>query len=226
MQEFEREAEALRTKMWKTAGARHRAVERLSRRNRWSTFSIALLSVVAIAVGLLDPHANLLSHKVGLSTATLTAVLSVFILVISLIEGSSQTAVKADRLHDNAVRITESRTRVEDLLARCRAANTPDWGALAGVRQEYETKIRECPFNHEPIDYKRFEVDHRTSKEFLVSDRQGTRASPRVHFIAAQWIKLHYLLGASWLSIASWMIVSIMLLLLLDWSALRCAPPA
>jgi hypothetical protein len=207
--------------MWKTSGARHRAVERLTRRDRWSTFSIALLSVVAIAIGLLDPHATLLSHKVGFSTATATAVVSVFILVISLIEGSSQTAVKADRLHDTAVRVTEARTRLEDLLARARTKGTPDWDALASVRQEYETKIRECPFNHEQIDYRRFEVDHRTSKEFLITDGQ-TKAKPRTNFFVAQSIKLYYLLGTSWLSIASWLIVATMLILFLDWSALFC----
>lgn len=210
---FEKQTAELRTKMWKTAGARFRAAQRLTRRERISTFSIALLSVLAIAVGLLEPHA-----RSGWSTAALTSIISVFVLVISLIEGSSQTAVQSSKLHENAVRVSECRARLEEMAARCRAQGAHDWQELRNIRVDYETTIRECPFNHESIDYKRFEVDHRKSEGFLVAASETGERRPGMSLLNAQWVKGCYALSAIWLSVVSWLIVIAVLVFAFDWS--------
>jgi len=210
---FESQASELGTKMWKTAGARFRAAQRLTRRGRISTFSIALLSVLAIAVGVLEPRA-----RSGWSAAALTSIISVFVLVISLIEGSSQTAVQSNKLHENAIRVSECRARLEEMLARCQAQGAQDWQELRSIREEYQTTIRECPFNHEPIDYKRFEVDHRKRKEFLVPSSGADEGKPRMTRLSAQWIRGCYALSATWLSIASWLIILAVLVFAFDWS--------
>ena len=213
MDEYLRLAIDLRTRMWRTAGARFIAADRLTKRDRFSTFSIALLSVVAIGVGLLDPHLSTFAQRVsGGSTAAVTAILSVFILVLSLVEGSGQTSVRATKLHENAVHISEVRTDLETMLARSQLANSPDWEQLAELRKAYETRIRECPFNHDPVDYQRFQVNHRTSPEF--ADAEG---QPRMSWPEAQWVKLHHIADTSWLSFASWIFVVAFVVLTFAW---------
>ncbi len=209
--------------MWKTSSTRFRAAQRLALRERLSTFSIALLSVVAIAVGLLDPHTAQGLREYGVSSAAIMAILSVFILVISLIEASGQTSVRSDRLHANAVDITELRTQLEGVRARARASNDPDWEATEGIRKAYAAKMRECPFNHEPIDFRRFAVDHRLSPEFAIEMRSGKKV-PSVGFVEAHWIRVYYLLCTSWLSVASWLIVLVLLIVAFDWHVPGAGP--
>src|SRR5580692_2277936 len=63
MDEFIKRLEEQAAVMWKTSGSRFLAATRLLRRERLSMFSIALLSVVATVVGLLDPHLNSVAHR-------------------------------------------------------------------------------------------------------------------------------------------------------------------
>lgn len=209
MDEFIKRSEDLATVLWKTAGARFLAATRLSRRDRLATFSIALLSVVAVAVGLLEPHVSTAAHRIGLSTAIISVTMSVFILAISLIEGSAQSAVQANKLHESGTRIAEVRRELEDLLARSRATNAPDWVRYEGLRSSYETLLRECPFNHLPIDFKRFEVNHRKSAAF------SENGHPRVGWPEAQLIKILFFVDAAWLPVVSWVIVSFLILLVI-----------
>ena len=211
MDEFIKRLDELATVMWKTSGARFLAATRLVRHDRLSTFSVALLSVVATVVGLLEPHVSAAAHRVGLSTAVISATMSLFILVISLLEGSAQTAVQANKLHENGVRIAEVRRDLEDLLARSKIEKTPNWDRYEALRRAYDTYLRECPFNHEPIDFRRFEVDHRNSPKFSENDR------PRTGWVEAQWIKLRHFFDAAWLSVASWILVLSLVLLVIDW---------
>lgn len=215
MEEFLNDGATLRTRMWTTAGARYLAAGRLRRRERLSTFSIAILSVVAIAVGLVEPSISHGAQLVGVSSGAVTAIISVFILAISLIEGSSQAAVQASKLHDNAVLIAEARSEVESALAKSRDTGKPDWEALDRLRHLYETRIRECPFNHEPMDHQRFEATHRKSPEFSTSEGR-----PRMNWIACQWIRGRHLMSPAWLSFASWALVLALIFLVFDWAPL------
>jgi len=221
MDEFVKLAEELRTKMWRTAGTRYLAANRLGRRDRYSTFSIAILSVVAIGFGLLEPHISAAAKHAGFNFVAITAVISVFILAISLIEGSSRTAVQGSKLHDNAVSISEVRTRLESMLSKAKLAGSPDWQNYDALRLEYETRIRECPYNHEPIDYQQFEANHRESPEFLRAD--GT---PRMGWVRAQWVKLNHLTSAAWLSFVSWVVVVSLVFFVFDWSGADTAGSA
>jgi hypothetical protein len=201
MDEFVKRSEDLVTVLWKTSGARFLAAARLLRRDRLSTFSIALLSVVAATVGLLDPHVGQEAARLGLTTSVIPALMSLLILVISLVEGSAQIAVQSNKLHESGTRIAEVRRELEDLLARCRAETLPNWPRYEELRRAYETLLRECPFNHEHIDFKRFEVNHRKSAGFSEGGR------PRAGRLEAQLIKIHYVLNAAWLPALSWVIV-------------------
>jgi hypothetical protein len=212
MDDFIKAAEDLRTKMWRTSGSRYLAANRLSRRDRYSTFSVSILSVVAIGVGLLNPAISGGASHAGFTTVSVTAIISVFILAISLIEGSAKTAVQASKLHENAVIISEIRTSLESMLAKARASGAADWQQLNELRKEYEARIRECPYNHETIDYQRFEDNHRTSPEFLSESKV-----PRMGWIRCQWVKVRHLTDAAWLSFVSWIVVFGLIVLVIDW---------
>jgi hypothetical protein len=214
MEDYLKLANGLRTRMWRTAGARFLASQRLSRRERLSTFTIALLSVVAIGVGLVDPTAgNVAEPRLpGLSAAAVTAIISVFVLVISVLEGGSRAQIRAEKLHENAVGIGELRSQLEALVARSNAEATADWDELAELRESYDTQLRECPFNHEPIDDRQFMVNHRLSPEFSSID-----GKPQISWPHAQGIKLLYQSNSAWLSVTSSIIVISLVLFAFRW---------
>ena len=105
--------------------------------------------------------------------------------------------MQASKLHENGMGIAAVRRNLEDLLAQARAANAPNWSQYELYRDEYDTHLRECPFNHELIDFKRFEVNYRHDPAFC------TDGKPRIRWVEAQSIKLRYLLSAAWLSFTS-----------------------
>jgi hypothetical protein len=216
MDEYKRQTDALKTKMWTTAGARYSAARRLRYRDWLSTFSIALLSVITIAVGLLDPAVKTSPQSHGFTVAVATAIISVFILVISLIEAGRQSAVKAEKLHDSAVRISEVRTSLEAESARAIAENREDWDGLASRRGAYESCIRECPHNHDTIDYDHFQVKRRKSPEFAAPN-----GKPRIGLLQSTWIGLLYDLSYMWLAVTSWVVVIALLYFTFDWPRLH-----
>lgn len=203
--------------MWKTYGSRFLAAIRLTRRERWATFSIALLSVVAIGVGLVNPPIGPLAHNAGITPATVTSVISVFILVISLIESSSQTSVRALKLHESAIAISEVHTRLQRALVTSKASKEPNWTEYGKIQSDYEMQIRECPYNHESIDFEAFRANHRRSPEFAVVPNNAGMGD-----IAALWAKVRYIGSSIWLPLASWAVVLAALLIAFDGRMLFC----
>lgn len=207
-------ANTLRTNLWRTAGARFYAARRLELRDRLSTFSIAFLSVIAIGIGLLDPvlgQGNAPS-LLRISAAVLTAIISVFVLVISLIEGNGRSQLQATRLHENGVKLAELRGTLELLIAKSLETGVPAWDGLERLRKEYDGELRECPFNHEPIDAQRFKIDHRKSKEFIDFDNR-----PEIGWLHAMGIETSYLTSAAWLAAISWVVVVGLVAAAVDW---------
>jgi hypothetical protein len=204
MDEFDKRLTELATDMWKTSGARFLAASRLARREKLSTFTIALLSVITTLVGLLEPHSRLAGSGLGLSTAVLTAAMALIILVVSLIEGGSQNAVRSYKLHENAMCIAEIRHRLEDLRARANSEKAQHWNKFEELRLAYDTSLRECPFNHETIDYERFVVQHRCSEEFALNGK------PRLNWANAVQIKVGYFFSSALLSVASWFAIMVL----------------
>jgi len=201
-----------RTNLWRTAGARFYGARRLELRDRLSTFSIAFLSVIAIGVGLLDPVIGSGDAPVLLriGTAVLTTIISVFVLTISLIEGNSRSQLQATRLHESGVRLTELRGSLEILTAQ--SGDHPQWDSFEKLRNEYDREIRECPFNHDPIDDLRFKIDHRSSDEFAAADKR-----PQITWLRAVVIEARYVMSAAWLSVVSWVVVVGLVAAAVDW---------
>ena len=207
MEEFEKRIVELTTAMWKTAGSRFLAASRLSQREKLSTLSIASLSVVATMVGLLDAHAGNAAQRIGLSVAVLSALMSLLVLVISLVAGFSQDAVQSHKLHESAMHISEVRRRLVDLLARCKSEKQVHWGQYDTLRSSYDTYLRECPFNHETIDFRRFEAQHRLCPEFCSGGKPG------ISWLESGRVRAAYFLSSAWLSIVACVTVASLALL-------------
>lgn len=201
MNHFETHANALRTKMWTTAGARFNAARRLSLRERCSTFSIALLSLVAIAAGLIGLPTVVVGDQRGVTidAAVVTSMISVFILIISLVEGSSRYQVRSERIHESASRLGNLRENLELAIAKSKTSGSPDYDSVETLSKEYQAEIDSCPYNHDPIDYLRFNAAHRKSSEFQLESGR-----PRMSFLRAVGVRVGYLGSAIWLSALSW----------------------
>lgn len=143
----------LRTKMWRTAGARFNCHRRMKYRNAISAFTISTLSVYLIgisvsqkvySIGEICP--NLDNHLTFISIVG-----AVFIIVLSLIEWASDFSVKADRLFENANKIKELRFKLERSLDGEVSENELK-ATFNEVAQEYESLTNGHHPNHDPVD--------------------------------------------------------------------------
>lgn len=146
-------AQVLRTKMWRTAGARFNCQRRMKYRDVTSSFTIAILSVYLIAISVAQKIYNVGQSNPALDNhLTFIAIVgAVFIIVISLIEWASNFSVRAERLFENATEINQQRARLE----RALIDGVPE-GTLRSefdaVSLEYGKLVDKHSPNHEPID--------------------------------------------------------------------------
>lgn len=133
--------------IWITRGARFNAYRRLARKNYASIFTISILSFFNIGLALFPQiiDANYI--------APATVAVSVFILVISLLEAGKNYAVKSERMHQNAVDLNQ-------LLARITLQDQVKQNELENYHDEYCKLIKSCPDNHNPCDDKLFRTEH------------------------------------------------------------------
>jgi hypothetical protein len=172
---------------------------------RWASLSIAMLTLIVIAVSLLDAlHLGPFAEHSEALTSVVIAFISIFILLLSIMDSNAHRELRAHRLHESGLRIGELRGELEGLIAK--SSTGEDWSAVERIRTEYERELRECQFNHEPIDDRRFMIEHRTSKEF--STETG---KPRISRAEALGIFARYLLSSAWVSLATWFLVIVIL---------------
>ena len=89
--------EKLTCNIWITRGARFNAYRRLARKNYASIFTISILSFYNIGIALFP---DVIETKLVPPTSI---AVSIFILIISLLEAGKGYAVKSERMHQNAV---------------------------------------------------------------------------------------------------------------------------
>ncbi|KAA0945182.1 MULTISPECIES: SLATT domain-containing protein [unclassified Pseudomonas] len=146
----------LRTKIWKTKGARFNASRRLQARKVWGGYLVSAFSIYILAIGifsLTETHTN--------PTLNLSSIIgSLLILVFSLHEGSLNAEQKAERHHVCAKDLTALYDKVS---LQIQIAETSKAEALI---EEYARIIDRSPENHDLIDYKLFKTEH---KDFKVS---------------------------------------------------------
>lgn len=158
---------SLKFRLWKTKGSRFNAYRRLKRRQQVSIFSISVLSVYGISIPVIQAVIDTTScPKTNNLYTVISLTLSVFILVLSLLEGANNYAGKSEKMHTNAIKISSLYSELEVLIAINRTPESLGDG-VDNIQRRYSEIIEECPENHEPEDYLEFQIQHR--KDFRLS---------------------------------------------------------
>lgn len=206
MQQF---IEKLKTDAWRTAGARYNAARRLKRRDLFATISLSIFSATGVGLAVLQ---RVYCFKSGTQAdnyiTALSVCLSVFLLVISLIEWGAGNSVKADRLHQNAEELNSFQRRLGLALVNFGAGTNPSQQEAERLLQEYDEIKQRCSYNHDPLDDCFFVATHRNSKEFKAPD--GTA---RYSWFGESWLALKSIFSSVWYFIALWIVIASLLLL-------------
>ncbi|HEY9800483.1 MAG TPA: SLATT domain-containing protein [Leptolyngbyaceae cyanobacterium] len=160
-------AASLSSRMWKTKGSRFNAARRLNNKYQFSLFSISVVSIYGIAIPLIQGIVkNSRCQEINDIYNAISLLLSVFTLVISLLEGARNYQLKAEKLYNNAVKISSLERELEYLIIS--KLNDADFvQKLGDISSRYEKLIQDCPENHESEDYTLFRLQNR--KEFSIS---------------------------------------------------------
>jgi len=195
----------LRTKAWRTAGARYNASRRLKRREWVSTSSLALLSALSIAVAF--------SQKVYAKGGTslddyLTVVamgIGVLLLVISLLEWGAGYGVRAAELFKNAELLTNYQLKVAQTLEAIESGGAVTLQEVDSLRLEYEAVKDRCTTNHQPIDDALFRAQKRADPAFRVG--QKTDGALQMSWLVAQAVKVAWVVSELWFFGFIWTLV-------------------
>lgn len=159
MNEFDEYINRRLTTIGKTRGCRFNASRRLNNQYQFSITSISILSVFGIAIPIIQNNIDTTKCSNINTLYTLVSILlSIFILVLSLLEGSKNYQVKAERLHINAVEISSVYHQLEQL--RDIPTKEEIEQKLKDINKKYDKLIRICPENHEPDDYLLFQAQY------------------------------------------------------------------
>ncbi|CEN35310.1 SLATT domain-containing protein [Capnocytophaga cynodegmi] len=163
-------AENLYNKIWKTRGSRFIAHKRLERLNELSNYSIAINSIYVIVLSILSlEQFRNLSKLDANHLSLITFFLSILILVISLIENSKDYKIKAESHHrcgKKLSRIYEKLIQIKD------KSNDPSiFAKIEELATEYQNIIDEFPYNHSPIDYKKFTLKENIDNKNIFSKK-------------------------------------------------------
>lgn len=142
-------------RMFVTKACRYAADKRKSFNNKLSIFSISTLSLSVIALSILgvsyvDNIPENMQHHI---TAT-TLILSVFIIILSVIEFNNDDALSAFSLRQNAREISRLHSQYE---AEYDAINEEKRRKYSS---QYDEILDRCIFNHDDIDYKKIRLDN------------------------------------------------------------------
>lgn len=191
----------LRTKAWRTAGARYNASRRLRRREWVSTSSLALLSALSVGVAF--------SQKVYAKSGTplddyLSVVamgLGVLLLVISLLEWGAGYGVRAEALFKNAELLTAFQFKVAQTLEAMNAKVTVSLHDVDLLRQEYEAAKDRCTTNHQPLDDALFRAQKRFDPAFRGPDKA------QMGLLDALYTQVAWLVAELWFFGLIWLLV-------------------
>ncbi|MEM9926840.1 MAG: SLATT domain-containing protein [Cyanobacteria bacterium P01_D01_bin.50] len=160
-------ASSLRKRIWITKGSRFNAARRLNNKYQFSLSSISILSVYGIAIPFIQ---NIIKNpqcqQVNDIYSAISVILSVFTLVISLLEGAKNYQIRAEKLHGNAVELSSLNRELEYLIVS-KSGEAHFIQEIGNISVRYEKLVKQCAENHEPEDYTLFMVQNR--KDFNIS---------------------------------------------------------
>ncbi|MGF1486187.1 MAG: SLATT domain-containing protein [Prochloraceae cyanobacterium] len=156
-------AKDLKESISKTRECRFNAARRLSNKNQLSIASISFVSVYSIAIAIIQNIFDFSECKNLNNVFTIVSILlSIFILVVSLLEGANNYQLKADRLHSNAIELSAIAREIK-CLKILNLSEKEYREKLCELGNQYENKIKNCPENHNPLDYELFKVEENKS---------------------------------------------------------------
>lgn len=195
----------LRTRAWRTAGARYNAARRLRLREKASTCTLAAFSAISIVITVVEKvclsNSNeYLNNRLDL----LSIALGLFILVTSLLEWGNSYGARADALHRNAEELNAYQAKIEHLISRMESGEILGLHTTTQMRKEYEIIKNRCSYNHEPHDDKMFIHQQRHSIEFKNQDTADETCAVKIKLKGFFW---H--IQAIWYYLIMWVVVFI-----------------
>lgn len=193
----------LRTISWRTAGARYNAARRLKHREWFSTFSLASLSALSIAVAFAQKvYSPTPGTPLDNYLSSLAVALGVFLLAISLMEWGAGYGARAEALHRNAELLTAFQLKLAQTLAQIDAGRPVTDKEVDDLRLEYEAIKDKCPHNHIPSDDALFRAHQRLAEEF-----KGENGKPTMSLLVAAQTRLLWHASELWFFGIVWILV-------------------
>ena len=189
--------------IWKTRGARFVAHANYLKQNKSSSFTIAILSAYVIVMSLffISPSLSSKIDNGDLSLITLAA--SLLTLIFSQIESSKDYKLKAEKLHQNAMELSDIYHEIQALLLSDDDLN--DRYKLAQeISKRYNSIIQKCDENHNDYDYKLFLASNWSDDDIKLTKNQASW----IRFCIGIRIRYYY---------AIWILTPIILFVILTW---------
>lgn len=152
--------------MYRTRGCRFGAASALEIKQRWSLGTIAFLSTYLIGWSIvLLAYPDAFGSKNAAFYNAMSAIASIALLAVSLMDYAFGRSVQAEKLHQNALSISKCMRELERQLASC----APNLSAMEAIAIEYERNIAETQVNHTSMDYTRWIYSSAKPHNFLTS---------------------------------------------------------
>lgn len=148
-----RNTDNLLKKMWQTKSSHFNAQVRLMRKHRLSIAATSVLAFYLFAVSAVQLGFENSISPFGLKAMTVaTLIMSVFLLMIVLLEGGMNYAGDAERMHRSALKISELYNEFQAMSVADAETNR---GAMA---QRYSELLERFEKNHKDLDYNLFRI--------------------------------------------------------------------
>ena len=157
-----RATDHLLSKMWKTKGSRFNAHARLRARYWASVLATSLLAMYLVALSLCQlTFADALTVNENKVLSIGGVVVSIFLIIITLVETARNYLGDAEKMHQSALAISELYNRFQAL--------TVDEADAQRLRfnDGYSEALKVIPVDHKDIDYKRFII--RSSRDLGIT---------------------------------------------------------
>ena len=135
-----------------TRDVRFQANLRLSRRQRGSSYIVAMLSLYVIGLSLLPNILQLSSAQAQVLLAC-SIVLSVFVIFTSLIDGAQNFFHQGELLHQCARKIATIHLALKNIDVDADRGKAQS--EFEKLQHDYQKALDECPINHDNVDYLR-----------------------------------------------------------------------
>lgn len=172
-----RATDHLLSKMWKTKGSRFNSHARLRARHWASVLATSLLAMYLAALSLCQlTFADALTPLGSKVLSIGGVVVSIFLIIITLVENARNYLGDADRMHQSALAISELYNRFQALTIEQADAERLTFNNL------YSEALKIIAVDHKDIDYKRFMI--RSSADLGIS---GFRYASLVLDYSLRW---------------------------------------